>query len=289
MRYQCIQENAPACRVDMWCEALQVSCSGYYRWKSTFLSARRREDEALKDSISALWQETKGRYGHRPMYHHLRSEFVCCGRDRTLRLMREMNLSCRQGKRLKPVGTDSNHRYGYQPNLLKGRARPTAIDQVWVSDTTYLLTEQGWRYLATVMDLYSRRVVGWHMGEKNDTDLVCRALENAIKARGGIRPGLIHHSDRGSTYACFRYQKVLSDNEMKSSMSAKGNCYDNAAMESFYGRFKTSTVKGEVFKNGEQLRAVVFEYIELFYNRFRKHSAIGYCAPVEFENLAMRT
>jgi len=283
MRYQCIADHSDAYSVGVWCEALGVSPSGYYRWKSTFSSARRQEETQLKESIAAISREAKGRYGYRPMYHHLQSQCVSCGRDRTLRLMREMGLSCRRVKRFKPVGTDSNHGYGYAPNLLKERESPTAINQVWTSDVTYVPTEEGWRYLATVMDLYSRHIIGWSVGEKNDTDLACRALHNAIAHRGVDLRGLIHHSDRGSTYASYRYQKILSHNRIKASMSAKGNCYDNAAMESFFGRFKTSTIKNTVYKNTAQLRDVVFEYIEISYNRFRKHAALGYLAPVEFE------
>ena len=217
------------------------------------------------------------------MHMHLREEQVTCGRDRTLRLMKELGLQEQQKKRYKPVGTDSAHDFGYAPNLLKEIGKPGSIDQVWVADTTYLYTQQGWKYLATVMDLYSRRILGWSVSKSNDTALVSRALENAVGTRGGIPEGVIHHSDRGSTYASHDYQKRLGQQAIKPSMSRKANCYDNAAMESFYGRYKTSSVRGHVFADERELRANVFEYIELFYNRFRKHSSLGYQNPLQFE------
>ena len=197
--------------------------------------------------------------------------------------MRELGLSGEQSPRYRPLGTDSNHLFGYSPNLLKEYGVPTGLDEIWVADTTYLLTAAGWNYLGTVMDLCSRRVIGWSVSEHNDTDLVCAALRAAIGTRGQVCSGIIHHSDRGSTYASDEYQRLLETHSMKPSMSAKGNCYDNAAMESFYGRYKSSSVRDSVFGDEVCLRANVFEYIEIFYNRFRKHSSLGYKSPMQFE------
>ncbi len=216
------------------------------------------------------------------MHAHLVEAGVACGRDRTLRLMRELRLSSRP-RRFKPFGTDSDHRFGYHANLLRELGQPAHRDQVWVADTTYLLSDSGWYYLATVMDLCTRRIVGWSISERNDAQLVCTALQNAALTRGTVRAGIVHHSDRGSTYASDRYQRLLRTLAMHPSMSRKGNCYDNAAMESFYGRYKSSSVRDHVFADADQLRANVFEYIEVFYNRFRKHASLGYCSPMQAE------
>lgn len=284
MQYHFISENNGEFSVEELCEALGLARGGYYAWRGREPSERAREDEVLKERIDQLYEKSRKRYGYRPIYHHLQDEGYGCGRDRTLRLMREGGLEGLQKKRYKPQGTDSNHQYGYSPNLLRELGDPDRPDQVWVADTTYLRTEEGWMYLATVMDLFSRRIVGWSLSDHNDAELVCRALRAGIMTRGGSIPaGLIHHSDRGSTYASYEYERLLRSFAIKQSMSAKGNCYDNAAMESFYGRYKTSSVRSRTFLNEEEVRANVFEYIEVFYNRFRKHASLGYKSPMEIE------
>ena len=197
--------------------------------------------------------------------------------------MRELGLSATQQLRFKPFGTDSDHLFGYHPNLLRELGEPEHRDQIWVADTTYLLANDSWHYLATVMDLCTRRIIGWSVSNRNDSELVCAALENAALTRGEVRPGIVHHSDRGSTYASDRYQRILARLQMQPSMSRKGNCYDNAAMESFFGRYKTSSVRDHIFANEDQVRANVFEYIEVFYNRVRKHASLGYLSPMQAE------
>lgn len=283
MKFEFIRNNEADFGIEEMCAALEISRSGYYAWREDRLSARSVADQAVKEAITKVFKQSRGRYGYRPIFNHLKEDGIDCGRDRTLRLMRELGLSASQASRFKPLGTDSNHRFGYSPNLLKDREMPTNKDEVWVADTTYLRIEESWRYLATVMDLGTRRIVGWSISKANDTELVRAALEAAVGTRGRVPPGIIHHSDRGSTYASDRYQNLLSSLGMRSSMSAKGNCYDNAAMESFFGRFKTSTVRGKVFADEPELRSTVFEYVEVFYNRFRKHSSLGYKSPVDFE------
>ena len=263
--------------------ALGLSRSGYYRWANAKPSRRAQADVVMKKHIASVYKQATGRYGYRPVYAHLLEDGIRCGRDRTLRLMRELDLHAIQQPRDKPCGTQSAHLFGYSPNLLGALGQPAHRDQVWVVDTTYLLTDSGWRYLATVMDLCTRWIVGWSISEHNDTDLVCAALENAVLARGGVRPGIVHHSDRGSTYASDRYQRLLAQFKMHPSMSRKGNCYDNAAMESFYGRYKTSSVRDHVFADEAALRANVFDSIEIFYNRFRKHAGLGYLSPLQAE------
>ena len=278
-----MRTNSVEFTIEEMCECLDMSRSGYYAWKGRRPSARAQEDSSHKERIKSIHNKAKGRYGHRPVHEHLKDDGVACGRDRTLRLMKEMGIEGIQKKGFKPQCTDSNHRFGYCPNLLKELGAPTAIDQVWVADTTYLNTQDGWRYLATVMDLFSRRIVGWDLSERNDSTLVCQALRVAVLTRGKINAGLIHHSDRGSTYASDEYQELLGRFNIRQSMSAKGNCYDNAAMESFYGRYKTSSIRGHIFNGDDDLRSNVFEYIEVFYNRFRKHSSLGYKTPIQIE------
>lgn len=265
------------------CASLGVSRSGYYRWLRARPSVRRQQDMILQEQIQMIHRQARGRYGYRPVHAHLVEAGVACGRDRTRRLMRELQLHARQARRFRPFGTDSHHRFGYHPNLLRELGHPEYRDQIWVADTTYLLSETGWCYLATVMDLCTRRIVGWSVSQRNDAELISTALENAVLTRGAVRAGIIHHSDRGSTYASDRYQRLLARHKMRPSMSRQGNCYDNAAMESFFGRYKSSSVRDHLFADEAQVRVNVFEYIEIFYNRFRKHASLGYLSPMQAE------
>ena len=287
MKYQFISAHTGQYPMKVMFESLGIKPSGYYDWLGRAPSEREKQDGILKEHISSLHQQSNGRYGYRPMYGHLPDIGIHCGRDRTLRLMQELGLEGVQEKGFKAQCTDSNHNFGYSPNLLACMGKPTACDQVWVADTTYLKTDTAWCYLATVMDLYSRRILGWSVSSRNDSALVCRALEAAVSTRGGQMPaGICHHSDRGSTYACGKYSQLLEKYSMKPSMSRKGNCYENAAMESFYGKYKQSSVRGRKFANETEARSNAFEYIEVFYNRFRKHSSLGYKSPVQFEAMA---
>ena len=286
MKYQFIDKHRSRYPVLDTCAALEVNPSGYYDWKTRPPSNREMEDAVLKDEISSLHKQSRDSYGYRPMHGHLKEQEFTCGRDRTLRLMGELGLEGTQKKGFKPQATDSNHSFGYSPNLLAKHGNPSSCDEAWVADTTYLKTEEGWCYLATVMDLYSRRILGWSVSSRNDSSLVCRALEAAVLTRGGQMPaGICHHSDRGSTYACDKYTRLVQQYRMQPSMSRKGNCYDNAAMESFFGRYKLCSVKGRQFANETEARANAFDYIEMFYNRFRKHSSLGYKSPIQFETM----
>lgn len=283
-KYQFVRQHSATHEVGELCEALGVSRSAYYRWRGAGVSPRSRQDQQHKEAILEFYKKSGGRYGHRPIYHHLLEAGVRCGRDRVLRLMNELGLKRRQKKRFKPITTASGGDHlGYSPNRLQQRAQPTACNEVWVADTTYLATRDGWMYLATVMDLFSRRIVGWSVSWRNDAALVCEALKAAVMTRGSIPADILHHSDRGNTYASVQYQRLLSSFSMKPSMSAKGNCYDNAAKESFYGRYKSSSVRNHIFADEAELRSNVFDYIEIFYNRFRKHSSLDYKSPVQME------
>ncbi len=280
MKLEFISRNIGRHPLKELCQALEVAPSAYHASQTRRPPARATEDALLKQEILEIHAQAEGRFGHRLMYGQVRDR---CGRDRTLRLMRSLGIVGKQEQSYRPQCTDSAHDFGYSPNLLKENGPPKECDEVWVADTTYLRIIGGWMYLATVMDLHSRRIVGWSVSSKNDTRLVCQALENARQTRGRMKTGIIHHSDRGSTYASDTCQRQLSRLGMRSSMSARGNCYDNAAMESFFGRFKTSTLRDRILADEEEARAVVFEYIEPFYNRYRKHSSLDYRSPVEFE------
>lgn len=283
MKFEFIERHRSLYDVVEMCETLGVSTSGYYRRESSGPSLRQSEDESFKEKILEVHGQAVGDYGHRPVHRHLLEDGVDCGRDRTLRLMNELQISGRQSKGYRPQGTDSAHDFGYSPNLLKGLGETSRCDEAWVADTTYLQVQSQWMYVATVMDRHSRRILGWSVSPSNDTALILEALNAAASARGTDFAGVIHHSDRGSTYASYAYRNRLFALGMRSSMSAKGNCYDNAAMESFYGRFKTGSVRERIFSSEAELRRHVFLYIEMFYNRFRKHSSLGYRSPTQFE------
>jgi putative transposase len=284
MKYKFIEKHQSDHLVTEMCECYDVKPSGYYAWKEREPSQRSIDDLAYSKRIKELYEDSGEREGHRPIYSRLLDEKVPCGRDKALKMMKDMGISGAQKKTFKPQGTDSNHSFGCSPNLLKARGFPTALDQLWVCDTTYLMVEGGWHYLATVMDLSSRRLIGWEVSASNDADLVCDAFYAAVCTRGGFIPeGLVLHSDRGSTYASAQHREELVKFSIEQSMSAKGNCYDNAAMESFYGRYKTSSVGKLIFADLEALRANVFEYIECYYNGYRKHSSLGYKTPIQIE------
>jgi putative transposase len=284
MKYEFIETHKADYKASEICECFSIKPSGYYAWLSREPSARSIADATYSRRIKELHKASKEREGHRVIHDHLKDESIACGRDKTLRIMQDLGLAGIQKRSFKPQATDSNHTLGYSPNLFKARGMPEACDQVWVCDTTYLMTDNGWNYLATVMDLFSRRIVGWEASEHNDADLVRKALYKAAQTRQGfLDKDLILHSDRGSTYASQKHRDLIEKLGIKQSMSALGNCYDNAAMESFYGRYKTSSVGKYVFADLEVLRANAFEYIECYYNTYRKHSLLGYKTPMQIE------
>jgi putative transposase len=284
MKYTFIEAHKSHHRVTDICECFEVKASGYYAWATRKPSQKSIDDAAYSKRIEELHKASGEREGHRVIHSHLKDEKVTCGRDKTLRIMQDLGIAGVQKKSFKPQGTDSSHGLGFSPNLLKIKGVPSECDQVWVCDTTYLMTDNGWHYLATVMDLCSRRIVGWEISQSNDADLVCKALYEAVRTRSGFIPkGLILHSDRGSTYASGKHREYLAKFGIEQSMSAKGNCYDNAAQESFYGRYKTSSVGKYVFADLEELRGNAFEYIECYYNTYRKHSSLGYKTPMQIE------
>jgi putative transposase len=266
-----------------WCHLLGVARSGYYAWRRHTPTPRQAMNAGLSTLIEQVFAEHKGRYGSPRITAALRREGHACNHKRVERIMREKGLQARSKGRWRPRTTDSKHPHPIAPNRLQERPKPEAINQVWVQDITYLLTSEGWLYLAGVLDLCSRRVLGWSMQETMETRLPLAALEMALQRRGHPSQ-VIHHSDRGSQYASQEYRGALARNGLIASMSRKANCYDNAAMESFWSSLKTELrdERLELLPKAA-VRQIVFEYIESYYNRTRLHSSLHYQSPVDFE------
>lgn len=260
---------------------LGVSRSGYYRFRGNRKSARAQADEALRARITGIHRQSRGIYGSPRITRELVKEGTRLGKNRVARLMREAGLAGIGRRRRGVRTTRQDARLPVSPNLIKDLP-VTGPNQVWVADITYVDTDEGWGYLAAVLDLWSRKIVGWAFKQHMEASLVCKALENALLQR---RPpsGLIHHSDRGSQYASREYRRWLSLHGIQSSMSAKGNCYDNATMESFFGTLKSEEIYRRHFPTIAEARAAIFDYIETFYNRRRQHSSLEGWSPDEFE------
>ena len=266
----------------MLCALLGVSRSGYYDWRGG-PSPRQEEDARLSQVVAAVFVEKRRTYGRVRLTRELQARGHTCGERRVGRLMRGQDLHARRRRRFVPQTTDSRHDGPIAPNRLAGRpAPPRRPDEVWVTDFTFIPTAEGWLFLAVVLDLYSRRVVGWAFGPALTAALARAALQMALHHR---RPqaGLLHHSDRGCPYASADYRALLAAHGLVASMSRTGNPYDNAAMESFYSTFKIECLHRQEFAGRVQAQAVAFDYIETFYNRERLHSALGYKSPVDFE------
>lgn len=281
MRYHFIEVEKAHFPVTWLCRVLQVSRSGYYDWQGRPPSRRAQEDERLLVKIRGIHRGSRATYGSPRIHDALRDEGERCGEHRVARLMRVNAIRAKTVRKFKAT-TNSNHDYPVAENLLAQDFTATGPNQRWVSDITYVWTREGWLYLAVVLDLYSRAIVGWAMERRMTSQLVRDALVMALWRRGTIQ-GLLLHSDRGSQYAADDYQQLLRVNGITCSMSRKGNCYDNAAMESFFGTLKQELVYHEDYSTRAEAKASIFEYIETFYNHQRKHSAINYQAPMVFE------
>ena len=269
-------------KVAMLCDLLQISRSGYYRWESSPPSRRQREDEELADHIVRLHHESRGNYGAPRILEDLKEKGIKTSKRRCARVMREQGVRGRKKHCKRPSTTESGHTHPPAPNLMPA-AKVTGPNQAWMTDITYLRTGEGWLYLAAILDVWSRRVVGWAAGPTLHVSLVLTALAKAKRNRQPP-PGLLHHSDRGVQYACGDYRDALAAAKMICSMSRRGNCYDNAAMESFWSTLKTETgldVAIPISRRATEL--IVFDYIETFYNSKRRHSSLGYMSPVAFE------
>ncbi len=266
------------------CRALRVPRSSYYAWLRRGPSRRAADNQHLRHKLSELFVANRRVYGSPRLTVCLQRQGIACSRNRVARHMQALQLKARQKRAFKPKTTQANHPHPIARNLLAEAPQPRAANRVWVSDITYVFTAQGWLYLAAVMDLYSRKIVGWATADHLKTSLVREALHQAAKARAP-QAGWLHHSDRGCQYASAEYRAFLSSLKALPSMSSTGNCYDNAAMESFWSTLKTEWLHDKNFPTHHAARSAVFDYIETFYNPKRLHSALGYHSPVDFERI----
>jgi putative transposase len=283
MKYQFIAEHRHEYAITTKCRVLEVSVSGYYAWSKREPSQHSREDAQLAEQVKMAYQANRCVYGSPRIHAELHAQGIQCARKRVARLMREQGLFA-QRPRHRTITTKSEPEAQVAPNLLQRDFSADQPNTKWVADTTYIWTAEGWLFLAVVLDLFSRMVVGWSMAAIQDATLVVQALHMAIVRR---RPegGLLHHTDRGSTYTSEDYQSLLQQEGMVASMSRTADCYDNAAMESFFHSFKGECIDGQSFQTRAQARSTTFDYIETFYNRTRRHSTLHYMSPLVYEQL----
>ena len=261
---------------------LLIQRSGYYSWLTQSLSKRKKANDELDKKIIELFEKHGGRYGAPRITQELKAQGYHCGKNRVARRMKQLNLRAKAKRKFK-VTTDSKHNLPVASNVLNRDFNAPMSNQKWVGDISYIWTDEGWLYLAVVIDLHSRAVVGWSIQATMSRQLVCDALTMALWKRGFPR-GVLFHSDRGSQYCSGDYQKLLAQYDFIPSMSRKGNCWDNAVAESFFHTLKTELIYGNRYLTREEAKQSIFQYIEVYYNRVRRHSAIGLIAPQEFEN-----
>jgi transposase InsO family protein len=277
MKYRFIRSHRETFNVGRLCELLNVSRSGYYAWHDRPESRRSRENRKLKDKIAVVHAVSHGIYGAPKVHEKLVENGVACGKNRVARIMRKSGIRSRTKKKFKAT-TNSKHNLPVAPNLLNQNFTAQAANCIWVGDITYVRTAEGWLYLAVLLDLFNREIVGWVASSRMTRQLAIDALQMAV-GRRKPGPGLTHHTDRGSQYASKAYQKRLRKYEMISSMSRKGNCYDNAVAESFFRLLKTEWTNHYRYETRKQAISSLFYYIEIFYNRQRSHSVIKYATP----------
>jgi transposase InsO family protein len=260
---------------------LGISRSGYYAWRKRKPSQRAQNNQALMDHIRRIHKQSRKAYGSPRVYAQLKKQGYSCTKKRVARLMRQDGLKG-QRKYRKVITTNSKHNYPVAANVLNREFQAEKPNQKWVADITYIPTDEGWLYVAGVLDLFSRKIVGWDMSSQIDATLVENALRMALYQRQPGK-GLLHHSDRGSQYASYQIRNILAANQVQVSMSGRGNCYDNAVMESFWGTLKNEWVHHQKYRTRSEARTDIFSYIEGFYNTVRLHSTLGYLSPAEFE------
>ncbi len=281
VRYQVVEDNRAEYPVSVLCDTLGVSLSGYYAWRKRPMSQHCREDGQLADHIQEAYHANRQVYGSPRIHAELRAQGISCSRKRVARLMREQGLCARRRvHRTRTTSSEPGARIA--PNLLNQDFTATHPNQKWTGDITAVWTYEGWLYLAAVLDLFSRRVIGWAMGSSQDETLIEAAFRMALLGRHP-RAGLLFHSDRGSQYTSDAYRSLLADVGVTTSMSRTGNCYDNAVTESFFATLKGECVERASFQTGGQARQTIFEFVECFYNRVRRHSSLGYISPVAYE------
>ena len=281
MKYAFIKENAGFFSIDAMCEVFNVSRSGYYGWQDRPISQRKKDNDELLTKIKQTHSDSRSIYGYRKIYKKLQGDGVICSENRISRIMKQHNIFSKTKRKFKAT-TNSNHKLPISNNILNREFTVAKPNTHWVGDISYIWTQEGWLYLATVIDLYSRAIVGWSLQERMTSRLVEDALLMAINKRR-LKTGLLFHSDRGSQYASDSFRKTLKKYKIISSMSRKGNCWDNAVAESFFRTLKTELVYHCNYQTREEASQSVFEYIEVFYNRKRLHSSIGYMSPMQFE------
>ena len=293
MRFAFIKDHRRRWPVEVSCRVLKVSRSGFYAWRKRKPSARQKRQEQLLAGIRRVHKENRELYGSPRVHRALLVQGQIVYRHTVAKLMRKAKIRAKSRKRFVPRTTDSNHPKPVADNLLARDFAALAPDRKWLADITYVPTDQGWLYLAAVLDCYSRKIVGWSMDDHLETDLPAQALKMALMQRRSVpvratteQPSLVHHSDRGVQYASDEYQHLLSQNGIAVSMSGQGDCYDNAMMESFWATLKTELVHHQNYASREQAKQSIFEYVEVFYNRQRLHSSLGYLSPESFEAVA---
>lgn len=289
MRYACITRHRRDFPLRLMCRVLEVSPAGYHAWRQRSPSAHAIADERLMLNVRVAFTRSRQTYGAPRVHQELRAEGLRVGRKRVARLMRQAGLLAR-GRTRRVVTTDSAHAHPIAPNRLDRQFDVNGLrdlNRAWVSDITYIPTGEGFLYLAVVLDLASRRVVGWSMQDTLEAELALAALGMAIERRGPV-PGLVHHSDRGSQYTCAAYQRVLAGHGMEASMSKKGDCWDNAVAESFFSTVEFELVAGAQWRTRDEARRAVFGYIETWYNLERRHSTLGYRSPATYETEVIR-
>ena len=281
MKYAFIRAHQAQYTIKRMCGVLNVSSSGYYDWLDRPESQRSQLNRCLITKIRCFHQVSRHTYGSPRIHRDIQASGETVGINRIARLMKQAGIQSKMAKRF-VITTDSKHTIQPASDKLQRRFQTDGPNRAWVSDTTFIATRQGWLYLAVILDLYSRQVIGWAMGDRNDRKLVSTALTMAVWRRG-MAKHVVVHSDQGSTYASSDYQQLLSEHSLICSMSRKGECLDNAVAESFFGTLKTELVDDEDYKTKDEARVNLFHYIEAFYNRKRRHSFLGYISPVEFE------
>jgi putative transposase len=282
VRYAFIRDHEDQFPVELTCEVLEVSRSGYYAWKQRPPGTREVRRGELVAQIRQVHQESRANYGSPRVHRELKAQGVKCCENTVAKLMKQEEIRSKARRRFRVQTTDSRHDHPVAENVLNREFYPERPNQVWTSDITYIPTAKGWLFLAVVLDLFSRKVVGWATADHMRAELTCDALEMALMHR---RPEgeLLHHSDRGVQYASQAYQRLLREHGIEPSMSRKGNCYDNAVTESFFSTLKRELVFHEEYAGHEEARGSLFEYIEVFYNRQRLHSTLGYRSPAQYE------
>jgi transposase InsO family protein len=286
MKYAFIRDHRDEFEVGVMCEVLRASRSGFYDWLSRDPVAKDEKLEALKDVMVEIFKKSRQTYGTPRMLRALLAVGYKIGKERVANLMRSLGLRAKASKKFRGATTDSKHKFPISTNKLNQDFNAEAPNTKWVGDVTFIQTGEGWLYLAAVLDLCTRKIVGWAMYDTNDRALTLAALNMAVR-RQKIKEWLMFHSDRGSNYACYDFQDLLTELGIESSMSRSGCCYDNAVMESFFHSLKVEFVHDQKFATKQQAKDAIFEWIEVFYNRERIHSSIGYKTPVAFEETFM--